>query len=371
MEYESDWFLPPLLLLSLLSSLSLPPIYVVWSSSPSILPAEMPVLDISPIPVISLSLPAPSKAVRLFRIFTRQFTNPLPVVKVKNEEELKPLPAKSLKVAVRCYESRLGRVNVIATNVVVDQTLVLWEKSPASASAEIPEGEYPFKFLIPPDTPGLTTTVFQQYRAYWRVEAILEHLPIFGVGNRLVRHFELPLLRYDVPPHSRSIPSPPSLPILIQSPKSRLPIYHCTFSTPTPSTPIGPGDLISASLRLQPIDPSFSVRSATMTIDRRLDLRLPADNLSTSVPSPAPPDASTESFSSLADQPSSKSASTTIVRSESLEFSLDSTGALSKTIITRWPLRKQHSWSVGETMTSDLATIKFYIHFRVSGHRSR
>jgi hypothetical protein len=175
-----------------------------------------------------------------FSIFILQFTYPRLVVKVKNEEELKRIQAKSLTVAVRCYESRLGRVNVIATNVVVDQTLVLWEKSPASASAEIPDGEYPFKLLIPPDTPGLTTTIFQEYRAYWRVEAILEHLPIFGVGNRLVKHFELPLLRYDTPSYPTSIPLSPPLPIPIQSPKSRLPIYHCTFSTPPPSSPIGP-----------------------------------------------------------------------------------------------------------------------------------
>lgn len=301
------------------------------------------------------------------------FTHSRPVVKVKHEEELKPLPAKALTVAVRCYESRLGRVSVIATNVVVDQTLVLWEKSPTSASAVIPDGEYPFKFIIPPDTPGLTTTLFQEYRAYWRVEAILEHLPIFGVGNRLVKHFELPLLRYDTPFHLPLIspPPPPPIPIPIQSPKSRLPIYHYTFSTPSPSSPIGPGDIVSTFLRLQPIDPSFSVRSATMSIERRLDLRLPVDNLSPYTPSPTPPDVSTESFSSLADQSSCKSTSTTVVTSEALEFSFDSTGALSKTITAQWPPRKQHSWTIGETMNSDFVTVRFYIHLRVSGHIPR
>lgn len=280
--------------------------------------------------------------------------------------DIKPLAAKTLKVAVRCYESRLGRVNIIATNVVVDQTLVLWEKSPASASAEISDGEYPFKFTIPPDTPGLTTTIFQEYRAYWRVEAILEHIPIFGVGNRLVRHFELPLLRYDIPSHPPSISfSPLSIPI--QSPKSRLLISHCTFSTPPPSSPVGPGELASAFLRLETIDPSFSVRSATMSIERRIDLRLPTDNLSTHS-SPTPPGVSTESFASFADQSPSKSMSTTVVKSETLEFSPDSTGVLSKTITARWPPRKQHSWTIGETMTSGLVSVKFYIHLRVSDY---
>ena len=291
-----------------------------------------------------------------------------PVVKIKREEEVKPLAAKTLTIAVRCYESRLGRVNVIATNVVVDQTLVLWEKSPNSASAEVPEGEYPFKLIIPPDTPGLTTTVFQEYRAYWRVEAVLEHLPVFGVGNRLVKHFELPLLRYDTPSHSPSTSPHPPVPVL-QSPKSRLPIYHCTFSTPPPSSPVGPGDTVSTFLRLQPIEPSFSIRSATMSIQRRLVLRLPTDNLSTHTPSPTPPDVSTESFSSLPDHYPSKSASTTIVTSEVLEFSLDPTGALSKTITAQWPPRKPHTWTIGETMSSDLVTVKFYIHLRVSRHQ--
>ena len=299
------------------------------------------------------------------------FTYPHLVVKVKNEEELKRIQAKSLTVAVRCYESRLGRVNVTATNVVVDQTLALWEKPPTSASAEIPDGEYPFKLLIPPDTPGLTTTIFQEYRAYWRVEAILEHLPIFGVGNRLVKHFELPLLRYDTPTYPPPIPLSPPLPIPIQSPKSRLPIYHCTLSTPPPSSPTGPGELISAFIRLQPINPSFSIRSATMTIERRLDLRLPADNLSAHSASPTPPDVSTESFSSFYDQSPPKCMSTTIVRSEILEFSIDPTGALFNTITARLPPRKQHSWTVGETMASGLVTVKFYIRLRVSLHRLR
>ena len=299
--------------------------------------------------------------------FRSPFTHACPVVKVKREEELKSLPAKSLTVAVRCYESRLGRVNVIATNVIVDQSLVLWQKAPADASAEIPDGEYPFKLLIPSDTPGLTTTVFQEYRAYWRVEAVLEHLPVFGVGNRLVRHLELPLLRYDTPSPSPS--HPPPAPIPIQSPKARLPIYHCSFSTP--SSPIGPGDLVSTFLRLEPIDPSFSIRSATVSVERRLDLRLPPDNLSALTPSPTPPDVSTESFSSLIDHSSSKSASTMVVTSETLEFSLDPTGVLSKAITIQWPLRKQHSWTIGETMNSDLVTVRFYIHLRVSGRLPR
>ena len=260
----------------------------------------------------------------------------------------------------------MGRVNVITTNVVVDQTIVLWEKSPTSVSEEVPDGEYPFKLIIPPDTPGLTTTIFQEYRAYWRVEAVLEHLPVFGVGNRLVKHFELPLLRYDTPSHPLSISPPPPVSVL-QSSKSRLPIYHCTFSTPF--SPVGPGDLISTLLRLQPIDSSFSIRSATMSIERRLDLRLPAGNLSTHTPSPTPPDASAESFSPLPDHSLSKSASTTIVTSQILGFSLDPTGILSKTITARWPQRKRHSWTVGETMSSDLVTVKFYIHLRVSGHQ--
>ncbi|KAF9792292.1 hypothetical protein BJ322DRAFT_32863 [Thelephora terrestris] len=57
--------------------------------------------------------------------------------------------------------------------------------------------------------------------------------------------------------------------------------------------------------------------------------------------------------------------STTIVRSEIVEFSLDPTGSLFNTITARWPPRKQHSWTVGETMTSGLVTVKFYIHLRL------
>lgn len=89
----------------------------------------------------------------------------------------KLLPAKSITVSVRCYEARLGKVNALHTNVLVDYTEVLWSAPHLQEYAEVGDGEYPFRITIPANVAGHSTANYQDYRVWWRVEASAYHPP--------------------------------------------------------------------------------------------------------------------------------------------------------------------------------------------------
>ena len=222
----------------------------------------------------------------------------------------KLLPAKSITISVRCYESRLGRVNAMVTKVLVDYTQVLWSKAEEREWEDIGDLEYPFRITVPIKVAGHSTAHFQDYRVWWRIEACMSilyfscgretepehlgvtHMPVAGVGTRLFRHFELPFMRYDLPPH----PSTPSSPISYlgsQTSKPRAPEIRYRLSVPT--TPVGPQDLVSVPISLQPIDPAVSIRSASLIVERRIQLHetiASSSNLSPTLPIPIIPPSS-------------------------------------------------------------------------------
>lgn len=101
------------------------------------------------------------------------------------DEDTKPVSAKSLTVAVRCYESRLGKLNTLQTNTLVDQAITLWSKPDHVASMELSSVEYPFKIIIPVDSPGFSTANFQEYKVAWRVEAG-QHIVLLSTNIRLI-----------------------------------------------------------------------------------------------------------------------------------------------------------------------------------------
>ncbi|TFK64083.1 hypothetical protein BDN72DRAFT_286614 [Pluteus cervinus] len=200
------------------------------------------------------------------------------IVKTKLDDDLKTLQAKSITISVRCYEARLGRVSVVHSNILVDHTTTLWSKPDDADYAPIGDLEFPFKIVVPTKTAGFSTAVFVDYRCSWRVEAIINHIPISGIGSRQIRHFELPLVRYDLPPYQPTPASPPPLadlpspssPSSVKSPYARSPRFQ--FSINPPTDPIGPHDLVSIPVQLLPLDPSISIRSVSASIDRRITL---------------------------------------------------------------------------------------------------
>jgi len=92
-------------------------------------------------------------------------------VRTKVDADLKTLPAKSLTVSVRCYETRTGRVNTLHSKVLVDYTQVLWTKEDGVEYEQIGNLEFPFRLSIPAKVAGFSTAVFVDYRCMWRVEA--------------------------------------------------------------------------------------------------------------------------------------------------------------------------------------------------------
>ena len=110
---------------------------------------------------------------------------------------------------------------------------------------------------------------------------MLEHVPLASVGTRLLKQFDLLLIRYDIPPPlpppspspaaiavSSSSSSTPTLSLATNKP--RAPVLHYNLSTPT--YPIGPSDLLFTSLFIRPLDPSVTVRSVSLLVERRIDL---------------------------------------------------------------------------------------------------
>ncbi|KAF8626291.1 hypothetical protein AX15_004962 [Amanita polypyramis BW_CC] len=320
------------------------------------------------------------------------------VVGTRLDVDGKPLRAKSLSVSVRCYESRQGPLNASQSNLLAEYTQVVWSKPDHVDYESIADMEFPFHVTLPVHITGFSTSVFVDYRCVWRVEAVLVHAPIYGIGSCQVKHFELPLIRYDVPPH---VPNP-LLPLLdLQTTKPKVPrIRYCVYS---PTAPIGPRDLVSIPIYLQPLDPDVVVRSATLTVERRIlfkeNDRSTSQQLSTPVHSRAllaslPPSSTT--FSSLSPTivpgglptstkrkrpstapvnprfaPSSlvfpKVVSDLIAGAESSgRFSNDSNGIWSKVLTFQWPAPKSSSrWAIGESVDSSLVSIKFLVHVKV------
>ena len=364
------------------------------------------------------------------------------VVRTKLDGDFKPLPAKSLTVSVRCYETRVGRINVVQSNVLVEYTKVLWSKQDGVEYEPIGNLDLPFRISMPAKVAGFSTAAFVDYRCVWRVEAgticcsyffivahlilriVLNHVPISGIGARQIRHFELPFIRYDVPIYSPI--SPPTPPLLnLQTNKPRAP--RIRYSIHSPQIPIGPHDLVSISIHLLPVDHGVSIRNTSVIVERRIQLHDQTSCVSgsTSIPqtsisprstssspkqSPTPcskssysPTAtfqedplfdaasSTPSLSSSTITPGTAPSSSLTVPSESTpllhpnlspstklvvnpiagtessgNLFRDENGVWSRTLTLQWPAVKSHSlWAVGETISSDLVTVKYFIRTKV------
>jgi hypothetical protein len=94
-------------------------------------------------------------------------------------------------------------------------------------------------------------------------------MPLASVGTRLMKHFDLPFIRYDLPPHPLT-PSSPSTYLPCQTNKPRAPALRYRLTVPT--APVGPQDLVSIHISLQPVDHPVSIRSASLIVERRIQL---------------------------------------------------------------------------------------------------
>lgn len=321
------------------------------------------------------------------------------LVGTRLDSDAKPLRAKSLSVAVRCYESRHGPFNTARSNILAEYSQLLWSKPDHLDYESISDLHFPFQITLPTNIAGFSTSVFVDYRCVWRVEAgpfsltvylspilpplVLVHVPLYGVGEVQVKHFELPLVRYDLPPYE---PSPPRPILDCQTTNPKAPrIMYCVH---TPTTPIGPKDLVSIPVYLRPLNPDTVIRSAYLTIERRISLK---DDGPKAALLNSPASASAMSSGCISSPPTSAKRKRPSTAPANSRFSMhpfaspkivsdfiagvESSGSFSKdrndmwtnVMTLQWPAPKSHSrWAIGETIDSKLVTVKFLAHVKVS-----
>lgn len=200
----------------------------------------------------------------------------------------------AITVSLRCYESRLGRMGITRTNVLYEQDIVLWSAPHSSVTtangvvtssgsgyhadsggisnskttvrvAGIPQGDLPFNILLPPgESTGFSTCHLQSYRVFWRLEATVHHGPSPGIGPKVTKHYDVALIRYDMPsctPTCSSLTSTMStmpslslsLPFNRNHYSSCLPRDHPSLSFYTlaaPPHPLGPSEPFPVSYSL-------------------------------------------------------------------------------------------------------------------------
>ncbi|KAH7924563.1 hypothetical protein BV22DRAFT_1105385 [Leucogyrophana mollusca] len=255
---------------------------------------------------LSLISPKGNQGVRFFPHLGYLGLTPLKfegLVRTQLDQDGKTLLAKDISIAVRCYEARQNRLGTVQTNILAEHLLVLWKKPDHQEWAEIGDSEHPFRISLPVSVTGPSTALYYQgYRIYWRIEAILNHIPLVGVGARQMKHFDLPLVRHDTPaPASPSSPLSPSPSTYLCSLTSKPRTPPMRYRVSVPPNPVGPLDIVSINVNVQPLDPAVVIRSATAVVERQIQLSDVHPTASSSPPSPSVP----ISASSLSSQPNS------------------------------------------------------------------
>ncbi|BEJ14293.1 hypothetical protein CspHIS471_0400600 [Cutaneotrichosporon sp. HIS471] len=187
-------------------------------------------------------------------------------VHVKVEEGGAKIPIRSVQVAVRCYESRESMRSARRDHTVWETAQYIW-LPPAGTQDEVLDGwEQPFKFAIPPEVAALArgSQNLREWRVRWRLEVMVEHVPIPVVGHRVAYAYDLNL--YDHRNPSPSLPSPPAAMIL----GSGATATHVHMNPPP--TAFGPSESLAVSFSVRPDDPSASIKKLQLVLDRRVEL---------------------------------------------------------------------------------------------------
>lgn len=275
----------------------------------------------------------------------------------------------------------------------------------------------------------MPSLVFALFISNDQRRTVITHAPIFGVGTRQVKGYEIPLLRYDTSVPRRQLNDNSQF---LLTHKPRAPVLR--YRLLTPDDPIGPSDIVSIPLTLSPLDSSVTVRSVSLVVERRLQFTeshpVPAastsrhgslspysasdadDGSSSTIRphdavTPAPESSSVTPNGLVVGSTSSLNPyySTSTLRSgytaDSLtpsamehrpllqpittdfpaktvtltvhavdgigHFIKDSHGAFSKTLTFQWPGQRPNShWAMGETMQTEMVSVRFFLHVKVS-----
>ncbi|QRW00267.1 arrestin [Ceratobasidium sp. AG-Ba] len=322
------------------------------------------------------------------------------VVRTRLEEDGKPMTASAVTISLRCYESRVGRVGVVKSNIILEQSQTLWSPPSDSVYGSLGAVDLPFKLVLPVNAAGNSTFNLQDYRIYWRVEAAMHHPHVPGVGTRQVKCFDVNLVRYNKPSTS-TLPHPgPSSDIY---PLSTQPV-RCELAFPRQS--VAPLDPVPVSLRIHS-RPGTSVQRVTFALERRIDMFDATPSSQPQLPSPpatltrkpsregylfpaSESSVTVQSISSTApllpspsrqERPSSSrkrspSPASQLLAAKTIEAVLASVdvaevppshgGLYTVNSALQVPLPKSSAhWGVGETMQGGLARVRFFVTAKV------
>ncbi|KAI0315852.1 hypothetical protein OF83DRAFT_1173449 [Amylostereum chailletii] len=232
------------------------------------------------------------------------------------DSDNKPILASALTVSVRCYESRTTRF-AVQSSVLAEYPVTLWQAPSSAKHAPLGEFQAPFRITVPVDSPGYSTTHFQDYRILWRVEAGAFTPPLYAFHPlptsphpprfTLTRIYSSPsshkltVLRYGPPhlspQHSLTPPVSPTSPYSFLSDATsnlRAPVLH--YHVSVPHEPIGPSDLLSVPISLRPVDPGVAIRLASLAVERRIEILDVPHSHSTYPPTPISPPPTARTF---------------------------------------------------------------------------
>ncbi|KAG8761739.1 hypothetical protein FRC12_009368 [Ceratobasidium sp. 428] len=310
------------------------------------------------------------------------------IVRTRLEEDAKLATASAVTVSLRCYEARIGRVGVVKSNTIFEQSQTLWSPPAGNAYGPLGAVELPFKLVLPASAAGNSNFNLQEYRVYWRIEAAIHHPHIPGIGTRQVKCFDVNLVRYNKPSTS-ALPAP--TPHTFHS-------VRCDLDFPRQS--VAPLDPIPVSLRIHS-RPGVSVQRVTFALERHIDLfdanpsmtqlpsppatitrqisreflpNLACDSLaslqsysSTAALLPASPDSSRKRSPSPTSQLlAAKTVEAVLATAELSDLPPSQSGLCTVNSALQVPLPKSSAhWGVGETMQAGLARVRFFVTAKV------
>jgi hypothetical protein len=167
------------------------------------------------------------------------------------------------------------------------------------------------------------------------LRAVLNHIPLTGVGHRQVKTYDLPLMRYDP---GEPLPLAPSK----WSRAGRSKQSSVSYVINTPPFALGPMDLVPVSLKLNPSDPATSVHSIALVVERRLEFNNPPFGSD---------DTSLSSTTNLVTHsnppsPSSKTSAFLVTSSEATDVPRDENGIYVRTLTLQVPPQKSTRYDV-------------------------
>lgn len=253
-----------------------------------------------------------------------------------------------------------------------DQTI--WETSeyiwlpPAGTQDQVLDRwEKPFKLTIPPEAAALArgTQNLREWRVRWRLEVMVEHVPIPIVGHRVAHAYDIKV--YDHRSPSPSLPSPPAAMVL----GSGATATHVHMNPPP--TAFGPSESLPVSFSVRPDDPSASIKKLQLVLERRVELLDGKRSMGGSTDDDLPSQRrsrvhtlfrSSPPGSSRGDKPD-RAITTRIAETQCQVPTPGESGAMWSMGSLQLP-RRGHNWDIGETTQTDVVNISFEARLKVT-----